>query len=154
MFIGILIALTSAVSRQDNTLRKGMKAPVLTSESSVKMDLEDLRGQYVVLSFWSSTDPDSRIKAREMESAAKQSGITSVNVNFDSDERLYNELMSIEGLSSERSIHAVGNLAEDIVSAYGLSSGYATYLIDPSGRIAAINPETSSIVSLTKNLSI
>jgi len=154
VLFAVLILSLSAHTDRIYDGRIGMKAPDFTvSDSTSVMSLEDFRGSYVVVSFWSSADPQSRIDAKRYDELAaliasapqKKEEIRLLSVNFDRSERLFREIMRRDNFSAKTHFHVNGADADGLTSAYHLDSGYRTYLIDPSGRIIGVNPSPAHI---------
>ena len=109
-----------------------------------------MKGRYVIVTFWSSADADSRLRADRYDEAAKllpQERFCLLSVNFDRSERLFREIVRRDNLSAENHIHVDGSQANRIIHDYRLTEGFKSLLIDPKGRIVAMNP---SIETLTK----
>ena len=126
-------------------------APSMTIENSdTTLSLADMKGRYVIVTFWSSADADSRLRAYRYDEAAKllpQERFCLLSVNFDRSERLFREIVRRDNLSAENHIHVDGSQANRIIHDYRLTEGFKSLLIDPKGRIVAMNP---SIETLTK----
>ena len=60
---------------------------------------------------------------------------------------LFREIVRRDNLSAENHIHVDGSQANRIIHDYRLTEGFKSLLIDPKGRIVAMNP---SIETLTK----
>ena len=130
---------------------EGYNAPSMTIENSdTTLSLADMKGRYVIVTFWSSADADSRLRAYRYDEAAKllpQERFCLLSVNFDRSERLFREIVRRDNLSAENHIHVDGSQANRIIHDYRLTEGFKSLLIDPKGRIVAMNP---SIETLTK----
>ena len=101
MFLVALVAVSfiffSFVGKDTPTegLTIGDKAPdfKICSERQM-MDLEDLRGKYVVLSFWASYDASSRMQNAALSHAvSKNKNVEMVSVSFDDYKSIFDETM-------------------------------------------------------------
>ena len=120
-----------------------------------RISLNDYRGKYVMLSFWSAADARSRMKTIELYGIVNQANET-VNhgeepnvefmaVNFDRSERLFREIATRDNLDLSSQHFVRGTQAEAIKRDYGLEKGYRAFLIGPSGHILAVNPDKNTL---------
>lgn len=154
VLFAVLLFSVSANTERVYLSADGYKAPyfeVSAGEDGFSRNLADLRGSYVLLNFWAAKDAPSRLQT--MEYTRSLSKITSeerfclLSVNFDRSERLFREIVRRDNLSAKNHIHVDGSQANRIINDYRLSEGFKTLLINPEGRIVAMNP---SIETLTK----
>lgn len=135
------------------------KVEIYNQDSRISLD--DHRGKYVMLSFWSAADARSRLKTIELYDLVNQTNkavnngkepnIEFMAVNFDRSERLFREVVNRENLDISSQHYARGGQADAIRRDYGLEKGYKSFLIDPTGHIVAVNPDRNT---LTKHLSL
>ena len=151
VLFAVLVISVSAYSERVFEAAEGYNAPSMTIENSdTTLSLADMKGRYVIVTFWSSADADSRLRAYRYDEAAKllpQERFCLLSVNFDRSERLFREIVRRDNLSAENHIHDDGSQANRIIHDYRLTEGFKSLLIDPKGRIVAMNP---SIETLTK----
>lgn len=151
VLFAVLVISVSAYSERVFETAEGYSAPSMTIENSdTTMSLAELKGRYVIVTFWSSADADSRLRVRQYDEASKllpQERFCLLSVNFDRSERLFREIVRRDNLSAKNHIHVDGSQANRIINDYRLSEGFKTLLINPEGRIVAMNP---SIETLTK----
>ena len=151
VLFAVLVISVSAYSERVFEAAEGYNAPSMTIENSdTTLSLADMKGRYVIVTFWSSADADSRLRAYRYDEAAKllpQERFCLLSVNFDRSERLFREIVRRDNLSAENHIHVDGSQANRISHDYRLTEGFKSLLIDPKGRIVAMNP---SIETLTK----
>lgn len=147
-----LLLTASSYSDDHGGTRPGDFAPRFEVQNSdADVDLGQLRGQYVLLTFWSSADAPSRIAAGKYSAWVNGNGGTNVryiSVNFDEESTLFAEIAKRDGLNMAQQYNVTGAQAQSIASDYGLDKGYGTMLIGPDGRIAKINPSESELSSL------
>ena len=109
----MLLLMTSAFvdKRQEAVL--GEKAPALVINScDGEMSLESLEGNWVILSFWSAADAQSRMMqndvaayARGISDPGKAHNLEIVSVNFDRSENLMKEIVRLDNLDETRNSH-------------------------------------------------
>lgn len=122
----------------------GDAAPVLAipaADSVVAFDR--LKGEYVILNFWSSTDAPSRRDANLYTAWLRRNpdaDVRLVGVNFDDSEGLFREIVRRDSLVAADQYYVRGDTAQAIIRNYGLSDGYGSVLINPEGKIVAYNP--------------
>ncbi len=150
--MAMMLFVTSGLSSQEKALTPGTLAPELNLSSDTQSSkLSLLRGEFVLLSFWSSTDATSRIQCNEYSAWANNchnAAVRHIGVNFDQEPVLFSEITRLDGLDPATQFNVKGTEADRIKSDYQLAQGYGTLLIGPDGRIAAINPSTSDLSSL------
>lgn len=129
---------------------EGRQAPDLTvARNDSTLKLSDLRGRYVLVDFWSSADANSRLKSNEynrlpISSAAR---LERLSINFDRSEELFNEIVNRDHLDPADQYFAGETDFDKIIRDYGITQGYNSYLIDPKGKIVAVNPDNDYISS-------
>lgn len=118
-----------------------------------ELSLDKLKGNYVLVNFWDSSNAVSRIATAEYDRFFRShpgEGIEMVSVNTDDDRGMYSEIARKDGLDLSRQFHIMdvksGNLGRD----YKAHDGFMSYLMNPSGKIVAKNP---SVETLEKYLS-
>ena len=160
IFAAAIMLFTAATSRAVDG-SKGFRAPMFRIEQADStVELDDMKGQWVLLNFWASYDAQSRIDARqytlmqsrlnEADTASARQQIRLLSVNLDRSERLFRETVRRDGLNANSQFYAEGNRAERLKADYHLEKGMNSYLIDPRGRIVAVNPTESQLQSLTQ----
>ena len=73
-----------------------------------------------------------------------------LSVNTDADPTLFHEVIKKDNLDRTTQFHISDAKAKNMTSNYRLDCGFSSYLIDPQGKIVAINP---SVQTLEKFLS-
>lgn len=143
LFIGVLVC---AVGYSDSQYRTsiGRKAPSLRiSDSGNDIILNDLRGSYVLLNFWKSTDAPSRESANDYTAWLRrhpEKNIKYISVNLDESPELFREIVKLDSLIPSTQYHVDGRDARAVSDSYGLNNGLGSLLIGPDGRIIAHNP--------------
>lgn len=130
----------------------GYKAPGIAlegHESDTMMHLSDYRGEYVLLTFWSSSDAASRLRCNEYSSiAAAGVPLQHIAVNFDRSEGLFGEVVRRDNLRASEQYHVDGLAAKLIKENYHLDRGLHSFLIDKKGIIIAVDPDAEQVESL------
>lgn len=151
-FAAALLLTASSYSDEHGGTRPGDFAPRFEVENpDAKVDLGQLRGQYVLLTFWSSADAPSRIAAGKYSAwinGNENANLRHISVNFDEEPMLFAEIAKRDGLDMTSQYHVAGAQAESIASEYGLDQGFGSMLIAPDGRISKVNPSLSELSSL------
>lgn len=148
IFIGVVVAMTMT-SESDYLTGIGRKAPYLhIKDADRELTLTEMRGEYVLLNFWTSTDAASRVAANDYTSWVEHHPKADVNllsVNFDKSEGLFHEIVRRDGMDESSQYHVSGSQAEEIRRSYALKDGYGTVLINPQGKIIAHNPTDADL---------
>lgn len=128
----------------------GFVAPNFSVENEMgSMELQQKRGNYVLLTFWNSTDVESRIANMQYDRAVRDmNGIDYVAVNFDRSFGVYQEVMRNDGLDTESQFYDREGTESQLYSRYGLGRGMKTLLLDKSGKIVAENPSPQELSRL------
>lgn len=122
---------------------KGSIAPDFSiSNTDTTTTLGSLRGNYVIVTFWSSADAQSRIDNLRYDKYAKQSKtpIAYVAVNYDRNRELADEIIRRDGVEQSSQFFDSDGKQGRIFADYHLGDGYHTCLIDPAGKIIAVDP--------------
>lgn len=137
----------------NHSLKVGEEAPLLTlSSESETPRLQSLKGKYVVLNFWSASDPESRINNKrlaDLTSTLPSSQIQFVSICTDNDPSLQMEIMNADGIPAN--IHSLSSseLMPEVMEEYQIQSGCRSFLINPFGNLQAISPSSELIKSVT-----
>lgn len=143
---------------------EGFRAPEFSAPAveapGHTLSLDDHRGEYLLLSFWSSTDPASRIRNMNYDSMVREldtdrgiadGNMAFISVNFDSSLSLARQIAERDSLLLSNVASVQGPSARRLISDYRLSDGFRAYLIDPHGRIIATNPSAESLRQAIKS---
>ena len=129
----------------------GYLAPISTVPTAdTTVSLQDLKGNYVLLTFWSSADAQSRISNMHYDRIASANGkVQHIAVNYDRSALVFGEVSKIDNLQNgSQFFDAEGNESR-LHETYRISSkGYRTLLIDPAGEIISENPTDSELAQL------
>ncbi len=154
MFIVIFATLISISAYTEKVIgaNEGLIVPSLTLQSETQnVSLNKLKGKYVLLTFWSSTDAISRVACNEytaFEKKANADEICFLSVNFDQSEQLFKEVVRRDKLNAKTQFNVQGDVAQNIKKTFHLEDGYNSLLIDPIGQIVATNPSTATLTKI------
>ena len=148
-FFALLLA-SSAFTQRVTAPAVGYMAPALSvgnDDSEDAASLSALRGSYVILSFWNSSQADSRLAMNQYQhwfdsrlSSSAEQKIAMIGVNLDSNARMFEEIVKRDRLDRANQYNLVGEKAALVVENFQLSDKVKSFLIDPEGRIIAVNP--------------
>ena len=146
LIFGVMAVFGSRMIGVQSQPERGEMAPdfsVSRNDSTVR--LHDLRGKYVLVDFWSSADANSRLKSNEYNTlrVTDTGRLKRVSVNFDRSEELFNEIVTRDHLDPDQQYFAGSTDFDKLIQDYGVNQGYNSYLIDPQGKIIAVNPDNA-----------
>ncbi len=149
-----LLSVTYGFESTSTAASIGDKAPAFNVRNAQRTFApNNHKGHYTLVAFWSSEDAQSRINAAEYSRWYQRFKSTNIieyaAINLDEDPVLYHEIVRQDRLPDETQYYAGRALAQNIRATYGISGRYGAVLIDPNGRIVAINPAKSSLEALT-----
>lgn len=114
--------------------------------------ISDLKGEYVLVNFWSTTDAASRVAAGTYDQLMKTNDfggrLNLLNLNLDANEALFDAVVRQDGLDTAMQYHLDGEAAKELTKLYHLDEGLRALLIDPSGKIVAVNPTAADLSNL------
>lgn len=154
VFFAVLLLLGSAATNNAIDGVKGFQAPIFKVERTDSVvSLDDMRGHWVLLQFWSSSDARSRIAGKQytaieqkLNDGQSAERFHLLSVNMDRSERLFREIVRRDNNNDEKTQFFVGrDRAGEISAKYHLDRGLQSYLIDPQGKIVAVNPSLSTL---------
>lgn len=148
-FFGALILLISAYSERVIKAEKGYTAPEIEmlSNDSTHISLDNLRGKYVLVNFWDSNSAISRIAAGEYDRFLKETpaNFKLLSINTDNNKKLFREIVKNDNLDSSTQFHIDEVKTHNTKNDYRLEQGFSSYLINPQGKIVAVNPSVSTL---------
>lgn len=152
-FAVLLVTASAFVDKRQEAVL-GEKAPLLVAScGDSTMSLESLEGCWVILSFWSAADAQSRLAQNEIaafvrsHSASVQAGgLEIVSVNLDSSERLMEEIVKIDNLDEDSQFRIDNaSMASAVKEAYRMNAGLRTFVINPEGKLVAADPSKADL---------
>ena len=112
------------------------------------VNLKDLIGKYVLLSFWASYDADSRMKNVTLNHVVgKTDNVEMVSVSFDDYKSIFNETIKKDRITTSNCFVELSGNRSDIYKTYRLHKGFKNYLLDENGVIIAKDIEASELLS-------
>ena len=148
IFVVLLISsLTSFVEKDKPTggLNVGDVAPDFTIESTSDVqhnfDLTDLKGKYVLLSFWASYDAQSRMQNASLSNALRSTSqdVEMVSVSFDEYQSVFQETVRKDQIVTPTCFVETEGEDSGLFKKYRLNRGFTNYLLDGNGVIIAKN---------------
>lgn len=147
-----LVAFPSAFNAPDIDTKVGAIAPNITiSNSDSQFTLSNYRGQYVVINFWSSDDAESRIRNIEISKFANSDAnknFVFASVNFDRNADLFSGTLKADNLDEKAQFFDKDGINSEVYKQFHLMNGYNCYVINPEGKIAAINPDVRQLAEI------
>ena len=102
------------------------------------VNLKDLKGKYVLLSFWASYDANSRMRnATLSHTISKINNVEMVSVSFDSYKSIFNEAIKNDQISTTNCFVELDGEKSEIYQTYRLNKGFKNFLLDENGVIIA-----------------
>ena len=149
IFVVLLISsLTSFVEKDKPTggLNVGDMAPdfkiqTMSAEQS-QTDLSDLKGKYVLLSFWASYDAQSRMQNASLSNALRstaRNNVKMVSVSFDEYQSIFEETIRKDQIVTPTCFVETKGESSGLFKKYRLGRGFTNYLLDDNGVIIAKN---------------
>ena len=163
IFVVLLISsLTSFVEKDKPTggLNVGDMAPdfkiqTMSAEQS-QTELSDLRGKYVLLSFWASYDAQSRMQnaslSNALHSTSPNNNVEMVSVSFDEYQSIFEETIRKDQIVTPTCFVETKGESSGIFKKYRLGRGFTNYLLDDNGVIIAKNISAADLSAYVKEI--
>ena len=150
IFVVLLIgSLTSFVEKDKPTggLNVGDIAPDFKIQSMFAeqslAELSDMKGKYVLLSFWASYDAHSRMQnaslSNVLRSASRNDNVEMVFVSFDEYQSIFKETVRKDQIVTPTCFVETKGESSGLFKKYRLGRGFTNYLLDENGVIIAKN---------------
>ena len=150
IFVVLLIgSLTSFVEKDKPTggLNEGDIAPDFKIQSMSAgqplAELSDMKGKYVLLSFWASYDAHSRMQnaslSNVLRSASRNENVEMVSVSFDEYQSVFKETVRKDQIVTPTCFVETKGESSGLFKKYRLGRGFTNYLLDENGVIIAKN---------------
>ena len=153
-FFALMLA-SSAFTQRITAPAVGYYVPNLSvgnTDSTETTSLAAFRGRYLLLSFWDSNRADSRLAVNQYQqwidsekSETRGKKIELVAVHVDSNKRMFEEIVKRDHLDRTQQFHIGAEQASFVIEDFQLGAQTKSFLIDPDGRIVAINPTTDQL---------
>ena len=160
IFVVLLISsLTSFVEKDKPTggLNVGDVAPDFTIESTSDVqhnfDLTDLKGKYVLLSFWASYDAQSRMQNVSLSNVLRSSrNVEMVSVSFDEYQSIFKETVRKDQIVTPTCFVETEGEDSRLFKKYRLNRGFTNYLLDGNGVIIAKNISAADLSAYVEKI--
>ena len=148
IFVVLLIcSLTAFVEKDKPTggLSEGDVAPDFkiesTSEEQPAFKLANMKGRYVLLSFWASYDAQSRMQNVSLSNALRSTSqdVEMVSVSFDEYQSVFQETIRKDQIVTPTCFAETKGESSGLFKKYRLNRGFTNYLLDGNGVIIAKN---------------
>ena len=155
IFVVLLVSsLTSFVEKDKPTggLNVGDMAPdfkiqTMSAEQS-QTELSDLKGKYVLLSFWASYDAQSRMQNVSLSNALRSShNVEMVSISFDEYQSIFKETVRQDQIVTPTCFVETEGEDSGLFKKYRLNRGFTNYLLDGNGVIIAKNISAAELSS-------
>jgi len=146
--LALLTLFTSAYYSAPADSRIGYKAPSLVLGNSNGLSpLMQHQGENVLLTFWSSSDAESRLANQRYDRLSRQPNVAynHVSVNLDRSESVFNSIVALDSLDRSAHFNTTVSAQEAIVKSWRLDEGFHTFLLDATGTIVAIDPDAATL---------
>lgn len=148
LLLGLIIA-SAGVGSQPRDTAVGKMAPVVQLDRvQSAINADELKGKYVLITFWSSSDAASRESCNRYNAwfnAHHPSNARMVGINFDDSPELFREIVRRDSLNNADQYCVSRPEAEAIYRTYHLENGFGSLLVSPQGRIVCHNPESEQL---------
>lgn len=120
--------------------------PAMSAESTGQ-ELSDMKGRYVLLSFWATYDAHSRMQNASLSNALRsaQSNVELVSVSFDEYESIFRETVREDQIVTPICFVETKGESSGLYKKYRLGRGFTNYLLDENGVIIAKNISASEL---------
>ena len=161
IFVVLLISsLTSFVEKDKPTggLNVGDVAPDFrietTSDVQHNLDLTELKGYYVLLSFWASYDAQSRMQNASLSNALRSTSqdVEMVSVSFDEYQSVFKETIRKDQIVTPTCFVETKGESSGLFKKYRLNRGFTNYLLDGNGVIIAKNISAAELSAYANNI--
>ena len=162
IFVVLLIgSLTSFVEKDKPTggLNVGDIAPDFKIQSMSAgqplAELSDMKGKYVLLSFWASYDAHSRMQnaslSNVLRSASRNENVEMVSVSFDEYQSIFKETVRKDQIVTPTCFVETKGESSGLFKKYRLGRGFTNYLLDENGVIIAKNISAAELSASMHN---
>ena len=106
-------------------------------------ELSDMKGKYVLLSFWASYDAHSRMQnaslSNVLRSTSRNDNVEMVSVSFDEYQSIFKETVRKDQIVTPTCFVETKGESSGLFKKYRLGRGFTNYLLDENGVIIAKN---------------
>ena len=160
IFVVLLIgSLTSFVEKDKPTggLNVGDIAPDFKIQSMSAgqplAELSDMKGKYVLLSFWASYDAQSRMQNVSLSNVLRSSrNVEMVSISFDEYQSIFKETVRKDQIVTPTCFVETEGEDSGLFKKYRLNRGFTNYLLDGNGVIIAKNISAADLSAYVKEV--
>lgn len=149
----MLVFLSSAAGTDRSEAAPGSQAPIIEmSNASGNVNLSALRGKYVIINFWSSANPQSRINNALYDRSfgrGQHPEVKCISVCTDDSRALFNQIMRLDSLNADSQFYYEDARVGALLQQYN-PAGNVAYLVDPQGKVLALNPDVQTVLSMAR----
>lgn len=146
--ISLLFIFMSAFSSSNIDGKKGAQVPNFTvNNDDTTISVQRMKGRYLLLAFWSSSNAESRIKNIQYDNLVKQNPgkISLMAVNYDRDKMIFSEIVKRDNLEKKSQFFDNQGAKSSLIEKFHLEKDLKSFLVDPDGKIIAVNPDLKQI---------
>ena len=160
IFVVLLICSLTAFVEKDKPTRglsEGDVAPDFkiesTSEEQPAFKLANMKGRYVLLSFWASYDAQSRMQNVSLSNVLRSSrNVEMVSVSFDEYQSIFKETVRKDQIVTPTRFVETKGEDSGLFKKYRLNRGFTNYLLDGNGVIIAKNISAADLSAYVKEV--
>ena len=147
--LGLLVT-TSSFNTSGEGIAPGYTVPSLNLENeSGKTSIAKMKGSYLMLNFWSASNPQGRINTRltqtQVQKLKDKLNIKQIAVCTDQSEKMFSAIIKTDNLDPDLQYYVSGKNARQVDNKFNLKKGINSLLINPDGKIIAVNPKPDSL---------
>lgn len=149
--VALLTLFTSAYYSAPADSRIGYKAPALVLTGSNGLSpLQQHQGETILLTFWASSDAESRLANLRYDRLSRQPGVAynHVSVNLDRSASVFNGIVALDNLDRSAQFGTSLEAQDAIIKGWRLNEGFHSFLIDADGTIVAVDPDAKTLASV------
>ncbi len=146
-----IMFLSSAAHTEPTAATPGSEAPALeVSNGQGAVSIASMRGHYVILNFWNSADPQSRIDNAlyDRSFARSSSGVKCISICTDDDRYLFEQIIRVDGLQEASQYFHDDSRLGSLMADYSAVGAGKTFLIGPDGHVIALDPDVKTIETI------
>lgn len=150
----VLSLLITSATNATAQMAIGDSLPSITLETSVqaKVQLNELKGKYLLIDFWASWCMPCRVANKKMVklfNTADSSKLKIVAVSIDNSKSDWLRAIKNDKLEYTQLISPLG-FDSEIINKFGVDAIPAKFLFDPSGKLIKIDPTDEFIKKIIK----